>query len=270
MLYDLHVHSNDSDGIYSRIDLLRKANEMRFECISFTDHDYISNGNEIQKYESMYGKCNVDIISGVELTVDENKNMHILGYDIKNPIKLKNKLLELRSENAELCLDLIKNLNQYYHFDLDISEYQDYQISKGLIRRMIFDKGYANSIIEAGLKYTGVYSKFYFEAKFLKLYEIFEMVKEADGIIVLAHPSTLGISNYALDIFVKYLKELGLDGIEILNTCKTTIEQMEYYEMLARKYNLLTTCGSDFHESKHSLGIENEKSNELIRKIKER
>lgn len=33
--YDLHVHSSDSDGKYSKVDLLEKARENNIEVIAF-------------------------------------------------------------------------------------------------------------------------------------------------------------------------------------------------------------------------------------------
>lgn len=270
MIYDLHVHTRDSDGKYSRLELLQNAEKMKLKYLSFTDHDYISTENIKSEYEKLYGKCNVTIIDGVEFTVNENKNMHVLGYDIKNIKLVDEQLKKIEKNNIDVCLRLIENLNNYYHFNLDLKEYSNYRISKGLIRRMIFEKGYTKSILEAGIQYTGVNSKFYEEISTLKLDEIIRLVKKSDGILVLAHPSTLNLSNSSLDNYICELKKMGLDGIEVLNTSKTTIEQMKFYEILANKYDLLMTCGSDYHCEDQSLGINNEKSKKLIKIIKER
>ena len=45
MYYDLHIHTTDSDGALSSVDLLKKANDKGLEYLCITDHDYISNKN---------------------------------------------------------------------------------------------------------------------------------------------------------------------------------------------------------------------------------
>jgi hypothetical protein len=65
---------------------------------------------------------------------------------------------------------------------------------------------------------------------------------------------------------------MGLAGMEILNLSKTTIEQFNYYKYLADKYNLITTCGSDFHREDitPNIGIQNNFSDEFIKIINKR
>ena len=48
-----------------------------------------------------------------------------------------------------------------------------------------------------------------------------------------------------LEIFEK-----GIDGIEVYNSVHT-LEDVKRYLLLAKKYNLLITGGSDFHGSTH-------------------
>ena len=69
-----------------------------------------------------------------------------------------------------------------------------------------------------------------------------------------------------LNEFIKCLSELGLDGLEVFNTTKITRLQTLEYLYLAKKYCLLTTAGSDFHNIKDCLGVENEYSNQLIKR----
>ena len=270
MIYDLHVHTLDSDGKYTRLEMLKKAAEKKLEFLSFTDHDYISKNDIKKQYETLYGKCEVETIDGIEFTVGDYAYMHILCYDLKNTHEVEKVLKELREENTELCIRLIKRLRDYYHFDLNIDEYPNYAISKGLIRRMIVDKGYAEDMYTAGILYTGQNSRFYEKTKALELKEIMRLIKEGQGIAILAHPSTLRLHDYLLDGLIKFLINEGLDGIEVLNTSKTKFLQERYYDYLAKKYNLLVSCGSDYHDERQILGVENDKSKELIKMIKER
>ena len=270
MVYDLHVHTTDSDGIYSRLELLEKAHKLGMQYISFTDHDYISHEDVALKYKTKYGKCDVEIIEGTEFTVSDYNYMHILGYDIKKTKIINDALEKIKNQNIQLCNRLIKNLNDYYNMNLDLEKYSQYRVTKSLVRKMIIDNGYASNYLEAGELYTGPNSKFYEKTLALNLDTIIDLVKKSDGLLVLAHPITLGLDNDTLDRLIFKLVEKGLDGIEIYNASKNALNQIKYYTDLASKYNLLTSCGSDFHEDRHTLGISNNMSNKLIKLIKER
>ena len=270
MFYDLHVHTNKSDGKYSRIELLKRANDLQMRYLSFTDHDYLDNENIKAQYEQLYGKCKVKLIDGIEFTVEDYKNMHILGYGMKNKDLIIHLLKKIKLENINICKRLIYNLNNYYGFDLNLNDYSNYDLSKGLIRQMLVDKNITENLKIAGDLYTGINSRFYEKTHALKMLQIISLIKLAKGVSVLAHPSVLGLENSELDLLIKNLKCNGLDGIEILNQSKTTQTQSEYYEYLAKKYDLLMSCGSDFHNEKSTpiFGVNNNKSRKLIRKIR--
>ena len=76
---------------------------------------------------------------------------------------------------------------------------------------------------------------------------IIEVIHEAGGIAVLAHPREVE-DDYQIDIekFIESLIEEGLDGIEKYNSIHTREDVKRYLE-IAKKHNLFTTGGSDFH-----------------------
>ena len=80
------------------------------------------------------------------------------------------------------------------------------------------------------------------------------------------------ILHFLLFDFIIYLKNIGLEGIEVFNADKTKKEQLLYYLQIAKKLNLLTTSGSDFHREEETkiLGVNNEYSNNFIKLVKER
>ncbi len=76
--------------------------------------------------------------------------------------------------------------------------------------------------------------------------EIIRRIKQAGGLAVLAHPTTLDKSLNRITESIKYLHKHGLDGIEAIypghskKTCKSLIS-------LAEKLDIIITGGSDFH-----------------------
>ena len=45
-MIDLHIHSTNSDGTDSVVEILKKAQDLRLDYISFTDHDNCKSYNE--------------------------------------------------------------------------------------------------------------------------------------------------------------------------------------------------------------------------------
>ena len=73
-----------------------------------------------------------------------------------------------------------------------------------------------------------------------------KLIKEANGLAVLAHPITIKKSPEALDDLIGQLVSHGLDGIEVYHS-EHSSQQSEEYLKLANKYNLLISAGSDYH-----------------------
>lgn len=272
MFYDLHTHTTNSDGNLTGLQLLKKANDLDLEYLCITDHDYITKKQFDKEYELETGnKSKTILLSGIEFSIENMKFMHILGYGIKNIELVQSYLRETQIQNLNICKRLLEHLKNDDQINLNLEKYKHYKMNKGLIRRMLVEGGYASNLDEAGDLYTGKKSKYYEKTINYPLEETINTIIKSGGIPVLAHPSTLNLSYEDLDCLVSKLKEMGIMGIEILNTSKTSTEQMIYYEKLAKRYDLLTTCGSDFHNEKNGmmLGIKNDKSKKLIKKIME-
>lgn len=279
MKYDLHVHTKLSDGKYSKLYLLQRANELNFQYISFADHNIFDDYSDelekeyIRKYNEMQ---KVKVINATELDIVDISQFHLLVYDIKRVRELLDYIMQINYENNNITEEIVKKIYQHYGIKIPLSELFQLSsngfINKKHIVMWILEHKYASTWNEAGYLYTSKYSPCYVKKADLKLETAILMVQAGGGLSVFAHPSSINYNNENLDSLVRKMSQMGLDGIEIINTSKTSIEQSEYYEYLARKYNLYTTCGSDFHsiESGHSLGIENDKSSEFIKCIEER
>lgn len=80
--------------------------------------------------------------------------------------------------------------------------------------------------------------------------KVIEIIKKAGGISVLAHPACYPVIN--LDLFIKSLIEIGLEGIEVFYPYKRLRSIVKFHKRktvynIAKKYNLIMTGGSDFH-----------------------
>ncbi len=83
--------------------------------------------------------------------------------------------------------------------------------------------------------------------------EVIELIKQANGIAVLAHPACIWAFN--LEGFIKDLINLGLEGVEVYypyNGLRGILKfhSKESVKMIADKYGLIKTGGTDSHGTK--------------------
>lgn len=245
---DMHMHTIYSDGELTPEKLIKRAKKNNVNVLSITDHDTIMG---LKNITSNYG---INIINGIEMTAKVDKGrMHILGYDfdIDNQ-KLNNKLKELRTKSYYAIFALLDILKKDYNIVFDYDDIKKILNSKGNvgrphIARLMIKYGIVENVEEAFNKYLKeANKKIGLSKKGLHYGECISLIKEANGIAVLAHPNQLYLEDDELEKTLKKLINCGLDGIEVYHS-KHTKEESEYYLYLASKYNLLISGGSDFH-----------------------
>lgn len=80
------------------------------------------------------------------------------------------------------------------------------------------------------------------KARDMKIGEVLELFREAGGLVIQAHPF-----REARYIDEMLLYPLHVDGVEVLNTHNRTERADLLAEQYAAAYDMITTCGSDYH-----------------------
>lgn len=244
---DLHVHTSMSDGTSTPFEVVKQAADMNLAAIGITDHDTV-NGVEASLEAGRI--LNVEVIPGVELSAEFEQELHILGYciDVKS-VQLKKTLKELREYRKMRNPKMIEKVNQL-GMNITMEEVKAYAqgtfIGRPHIAAIMIQKGYVQNIEEAFEKYLAIGGAAYVPKKKLSPYQAITLIKQAEGVPVLAHPVFLEQKDIALEALVKQLISYGLMGIEAYYT-EHSLQMRERYIALARKYHLLVTGGSDFH-----------------------
>jgi predicted metal-dependent phosphoesterase TrpH len=264
-LADLHLHTNFSDGTLSPQELVEEAKKAGLSCISVTDHDSVSAIKPIQEILS----DSLEFISGIELTAElhsvrdktimvsddcrrqsisngvNSKEIHILGYFI-NPDSLSltqelKKINEIRKRRVHDILEKLKTLG----VNLEPKDVFDIagqgSVGRLHIARAMLVKGIISNIYEAFSKYIGNGGPAYVGKFSLTPDQAIELIREAGGISVLAHPYSSGCDEW-ITSFIK----AGLRGIEVYYPEHSEAIR-HYYLGIAEKYGLLVTGGSDCH-----------------------
>lgn len=242
------MHSTFSDGSFTPAELVDKAGETGLDAIALTDHDTIDGVVELQ---SAAAKRQLETVSGVELSAEYSPGtMHILGYhvDIENEA-LRSKLEWIKGKRANRNREILEKLNAI-GLDLEWEEVAAYAgsdvVGRPHFAQAMIARGYCSGKQEAFDKYLAKGQKAYVNRARLDPAECIELIRNAGGVAVLAHPVTLKLSNGKLREKVAELVGLGLGGLECYYS-KFSAKESEYISRLAREFDLVVTGGTDFH-----------------------
>tara|TARA_Y100000741_G_scaffold320361_1_gene268867 strand:+ start:10 stop:888 length:879 start_codon:yes stop_codon:yes gene_type:complete len=266
MAIDLHIHSINSDGTDTVDQIVDKALEMQLEAISITDHEYLTVPKKTD---------GIEIIQGIEVSANwdeiESSNIfagiHLLIYFLEEESTLTKHLANIRNLKIERNKEIIKKLNQE-NIKIEESELNEFPTKvpgRPHIAKIMYKKGYVDSINEAFVKYLGNGKVGDSRIHQEPIEKLIELSKESKCLIFLAHPHTLMSNrNYSsnqkwiTDDFVSYLEklaDLGIDGLET-NYSSYNSETTSSLSSIAKKLDLLESGGTDYHgENKPNINI---------------
>ena len=255
-MIDLHIHSTASDGSFSPSEILNLSLDAGIKAIALTDHDSIDGVREVMKIGVPWP---LEFITGVEISCEppkdfpDNSSLHILGYgfDLENDDmnSILEKLQQARADRNPLIIQKLNDIG----FDISIEEAEetsgDGQTGRPHIAQVMVERNFVASFGEAFDKYLGKGKKAYIDKFRTTCKDAIELIHNAGGVSVLAHPGILKDSKkFSVETLVKDLKKFGLNGIEAYYTSHTH-KQTTFFIDLAKKQNLIITGGSDFHGS---------------------
>ncbi|HEY4543334.1 MAG TPA: PHP domain-containing protein [Tissierellaceae bacterium] len=247
--FDLHLHTTHSDGELSPEELIDIAFDLGLSGVAITDHDCVS-AIEIAKNHILDKNYNnFELIPGIEFgTTYNHDEIHILGYfiDYKNKdlLEMIDKLNTWRFERTYKIIDKLNKVGiEIYPEDI-IDENSNFTGRVDIAKEML-KKGYVTSISEAFEKYIGIGNSCYVEKNTLTVEEIINVIKNAGGVSVLAHP--ILIKNYKS---FEHVINSGIDGIEYIHS-KQSITDSITLKNYALNKELILTGGSDCHGRTH-------------------
>lgn len=250
-LVDMHTHTSLSDGEISPNDLIRMAINSGIKTLSITDHDNV-NAYSLINYEEFKDK--IELFTGIELSAKVSKGrLHILGYDVAvNDQEFINHTLEIRRNNFYSMIALLNQLRLDFGIAFSCDEICDifnapHNIGRPDVAKLLVKHGYCKTSQETfGAYLNHSYDKVRDKNITKSSKECIEIILNAGGVPVLAHPNQLELTNEELKKFVGELKSYGLVGIEAYHSGHS-LEETAYYLYLAKYYDLLISGGSDYH-----------------------
>ncbi|NQV18094.1 MAG: PHP domain-containing protein [Armatimonadetes bacterium] len=263
MKIDLHTHTTVSDGTLTPDQIIKHAVNLRIEVLSITDHDTIDAIGHIEQIPA-----EINFINGVEISAEFPKTLHIIGYNFDSQSQqLRDTLKELQNFRKNRNNNMLKNMDKEgFHISMQelLKEAKGEIIGRPHFASLMVKKGYIPSYQEAFDKFLAKGKPLYLDKKRLEPKHAIEIILNAGGIPVIAHPYQTGLAEEELDSLIRKLKDFGLMGIEVFYSQHTKKQELQYLNY-AQKYNLLITGGSDFHgENKPEIKLGMDISYKLI------
>lgn len=247
---DLHTHSNASDGTCTPAEVVRAAAAAGLAGLSLTDHDTLDGIAEARAESEAAG---VRWMTGIELSTHwgELSSVHLLGYcvDEVRDTALLAACAQLRGSRRERGAAMVEKLNRA-GVDLRMQEIEAEAgraaIGRPHVARALVAGGWAASLPEAFDLWLVPGRPGYVAQENLETGAAVELLRACGAVPVLAHPQALRLEPGGLDAMVRALAAHGLCGIEAYWS-QQDAPAVALCEVLAQRYDLIATGGSDFH-----------------------
>ena len=243
---DLHIHTTASDGTFTPEEVVREASRIGLAAVAITDHDTAAG---YARAAAEGENCGLEVVPGIEISTKFRSAVHILGYYIDAQSPALGEVLDWmhrdrEERNVKLCAMLRES-----GVDIDIermhARFGDL-VGRPHFAEIMIENGIALDMNDAFERLLNKNKPFFIPRQFLPIERSIEIIREAGGTAVLAHPFQYRLDDAALRELIEHCMESGLEGME----CRYSgydAAQTAYLVALAAEYGLVRTGGSDFH-----------------------
>lgn len=261
MKIDLHTHSRVSDGTDTPTGLVMQAMAAGLDVIALTDHDSFGGVPEAQEAGKRIG---VKVLSGIEMSAEKDgHSIHLLGYGC-DPYdrQLGEELARARVGRHERIPAMLAKLAEI-GLPLTVEELHRAANNGAVIGRphiadAMVAKGYAEDRDEAFTRWLHDGGPAYVPRYACSLERAIDLIHEAKGVAVIAHPWARGNRDV---LSAQYLGSLianhELEGIEVDHPDHDDATRSLLFEMGGR-LGFIRTGSSDYHgtgKKRNPLGV---------------
>lgn len=252
--YDLHCHSNISDGLLSPTELVARAAERGVRVLALTDHDDLDGLAEARAAAAQHG---IEFVNGVEMSVSwRSHTVHIVGLNIDPTYPpLVEGVAGVRRGRGERAQKMADSLAKSGIGGVLEGAYRHASnpamIGRTHFARYLVESGRCKDVKSVFKNYLVKGKPGYVNHEWASLEDVVAWIRGSGGVAVLAHPGRyvsgkkpMGRSTL-LELIAEF-SELGGQAIEVVSGSHTPAQYAEFAR-IARERGLLASCGSDFH-----------------------
>jgi 3',5'-nucleoside bisphosphate phosphatase len=269
---DLHTHSRASDGTQSPEELVRAAAAAGLDVVAITDHDTAEGWDEA---EATARETGIALVRGMEIsTRHDGHGVHLLAYlpDRTHPglVAELDRILDGRSSRLPAMLARLRELGIDITAE-DVGRVAGDAVSTGRphVADALVDLGVVGDRTEAFRRYLSPGRPAYANRYAAPLETMLDLVDEAGGVSVIAHPWGRHGREEPGEATLAALVEAGLSGIEVDHQDHDEAARRDL-RRIARNLGLVVTGSSDHHGTGkvgHDLGCNTTDPDEFARLV---
>lgn len=246
---DLHCHSLASDGTLAPGDLVIAAFAAGVRTLALTDHDTLAG---MPSAAAAAGRLGIRFIRGVELSCGwEQRTVHVVGLDFDHadgPLQegIAGLQAARRARAARIAAKL-EALGVAHALERVQRQAAGGQITRQHFARLLVEDGLCRDARRAFKRFLGRARRAYVAASWAPLSEVLAWIHGAGGYAVLAHPFAYRLSASTLERLIAAFRAEDGDALEVCCGTSGPADVTRAAE-LARRYGLLGSVGSDFHD----------------------
>lgn len=260
---DLHIHTTVSDGWLTPKEVIDEAFKNKVSIIAIADHDTVDAYND-KLFEYARSK-NIKLIPAVEISTKAKKaGVHVLGYNIDlNNREFKERLNKIRNARHDYLHDVAKKLEELEYY-INVEELDKIDaVTKAHIaldavnnpknrEKLLSEFGHIPSKGEFIETIMNENCPAYVKKKSLTPKEAAEIIRAANGKVILAHPvAYVHEDNFTDEDIIEIINDMKPDGIEsnylYVDRFDKKINETKKWNQFAKEHDLFVTVGSDFH-----------------------
>ena len=278
-MIDLHAHSNHSDGLDSPTELVVNAQKAGVSILAITDHDTVSGWDEAKVAASSAG---IGLVPGIEVSTraelpnGRGISVHILAY-LPDPTyePLMSRLAATRESRVSRAKRMVDLLAEDYPISWEeITQHikAGSTVGRPALADALVRKGIVATRSEAFESILHNKSKYYISELSLPTPEAIQLIAQAGGVSVMAHPlinfpAGASVEDLPRDHFDSLIQS-GLAGFEVDHRAVPEVART-WLRNLALEHDLIITGSSDYHGvggKDNRLG-ENQTAPEMLERI---
>ena len=259
--YDLHSHSDRSDGTLRPADVMVLASQRELAGVAPTDHDTFEG---LQEAAATADRIGLDFVPGIEFSAEyEGASLHILGYWVDpDDAAIEAELLRLtatRFRRGEMIVEKLRELG----FDVSLDRVLELAGGEAIARPHI-----AQAMVEAGIvvdekeafdRYISDDGLAYVPKHALQPMQVLRLIDDAGGVCVLAHPGMWRGNDAVPDELIEQMAAHGMAGLEVRHPDHDD-HMRTRYAAIADRLQLVATSASDCHGERYGFRMGEERT----------
>ncbi|BAU58221.1 hypothetical protein HH1059_15140 [Halorhodospira halochloris] len=249
LIYDLHCHSNISDGLLAPHEVVARAARRGVTTLALTDHDTIDGVASARQAAQARG---IELITGVELSVIwQRRTFHIVGLGVDTAEERLlgglERMQQARHARGVAIGERLERAGLTGALDGAREVAGAAQLTRAHYARWLVDTGQVRGYEDAFKRYLRRGRVGYVHGDWVELEEGIEWINNAGGIAVLAHPLGYDLTGAWLRRVLDAFTAAGGRGLEVGCGTSPLPRQVAQLGGWCRRYELLASVGSDFH-----------------------